>query len=74
MMTHKEEYESYIAKLREQGRVLASYNCPACKNEIFTLAAPAGERWDTLAACPHCPELHMKFTTGNFADAKAFHV
>lgn len=73
-MTHKEEHDAYIAKLRAAGRALASYQCPHCKNEIFTLAAPAGERWDSLASCPHCPELHFKYTVGDFAHATAFPV
>lgn len=71
-MSLNQEYLAYIAKVRARGDELVQYKCPDCKEQIETRAAPMGEQWDTLAACPHCNELHMKYTVGNFAYATHF--
>lgn len=67
--TKMHQYQDYIAKLQTMGKQIASYECPECKGEIKTQAAPAGEVWDTLSACPHCDEMHIKFTEGATARA-----
>jgi predicted RNA-binding Zn-ribbon protein involved in translation (DUF1610 family) len=73
-MTKKEEYEAYIAKVRARGVAITEYSCPNCGEEIMTRAAAPGETWDTLSSCPHCDELHMKYTIGDFATATPFNI
>lgn len=71
-MSTKDDYEKYIGKLRAQGVKLTEYECVDCKTMIQTRAAPKGEYWDTASACPHCNELHFKYTIGDYAYAAPF--
>lgn len=60
----KQQYLDYIAKLEAAGKPVTNYVCPECQGAIKTQAAPDGQGWDTLSSCPHCDELHLKFTEG----------
>lgn len=71
-MSLKEEHQTYIARLRAAGKQIVAYQCPHCCELIETLAAPKGQVWDSVSACPDCNELHMKYTVGDFASATTF--
>lgn len=67
-----EQYTQRIAQLEANGIELATYSCPHCAKELKSMCAPAGETWDSTAACPHCNEFYFKITTGR--KIKAIHV
>lgn len=60
-------YTEYNDRLKAQGVKMTKFSCPSCAREIETQAAPKGERWDTLANCPHCDAMYMKITDGKKA-------
>lgn len=62
-MSLKQEYQAFIAKVRNDGGRLLNFPCPCCQEEIETLAAPDGDVWDTLATCPHCEGVFIKVAT-----------
>lgn len=66
-MSKLQQYQEYIAKLQANAIQVVSYDCPDCKEEIKTRAAPIGKLWDTLSICPHCDGMHIKLTNGDTA-------
>lgn len=61
----KAKHEAYISSIKAKGEPTTVYQLPCCGNELEERAAPAGEKWDTLAICPHCGAVYMKMTTGS---------
>lgn len=59
MTTALQDYAAYVARLKDRNVQLLSYCCPHCQGAIETVQPPKGERWDTLASCPHCDEVFM---------------
>lgn len=68
MTTHAQ----YIDHMRERGRHIIRYECPSCEQPINTLCGEYGQKWDTIAICPHCNTLHLKVT--HFDQAYAYTV
>lgn len=60
-------YNFAIERLKANGYKLLAFQCPACKKEIQTQAAPEGEKWDSFAECPHCESFFAKITQGGNA-------
>lgn len=59
-LKQKQEYDAYIARLKNKGVKLVAYPCPACREKIETLVPPKGRKHDSLVQCPHCEEMHFK--------------
>lgn len=62
-MSLKQEYQAFIARVRQNGGWLLTFPCPRCGEKVETLAAPDGAVWDTLATCPHCEGTFIKIIT-----------
>lgn len=60
-------YHAQVKRLKAKGVKLVACSCPKCTKIIKTLAAPKGETWDSMAQCPHCETLFMKFTKGRLS-------
>lgn len=56
-------YHAYNDRLRSEGKKLLGYKCPHCEAELETQRATRGDTWDTLATCPFCGGLYMRWTT-----------
>ena len=63
----KQQLDAYNARLKQHGHTLITLECPHCQCLIETQAAPAGEKWDSLATCPSCERIYMKLTDGSKA-------
>lgn len=61
------QYTAHNETLKAQGVKLVQFSCPTCAKSIDTRPAPKGERWDSLAICPHCEAMYMKITDGKKA-------
>ncbi|OFC62605.1 hypothetical protein [Candidatus Erwinia dacicola] len=59
----KEKYAAFIKRVEGNGTATLGFYCPHCKSAILTLAAPAGETWDSMSTCPYCEGIFMKITT-----------
>ena len=65
LTTLKQKHDDYNAKLKARGVKMLAYTVPCCNGQMEGRAAGAGEKWDSLATCPHCGELYMQITTAN---------
>lgn len=61
------EHRCYIEGLRQRRFPVVSYYCPDCNAEIETLDNKTSLTWDTLSACPHCRQIHVKYTYQGWA-------
>ncbi|KPC53769.1 hypothetical protein [Amantichitinum ursilacus] len=65
-MSIKETKAKYLEqnfKLRQRGIRLVSYRVPCCGATLEGRLASAMEEWESVATCPECGELYMKYTT-----------
>ena len=60
MSNRKEQYLTYISKLKASGKEVVAYNCPHCNAKLETLAPPPGEIYDSAVVCYECELLHFK--------------
>lgn len=60
-------YQAAVQALKAKGAKLLAYGCPHCRKILKTLAAPKGEKWDSLSMCPHCDNVYMRFTQNHKA-------
>ncbi|HCG2926643.1 TPA: hypothetical protein ACNFPO_004438 [Citrobacter freundii] len=57
----KQQYQAFIARIKERGGKLIMFSCPLCHGEIETPAAPLGDVWDSISTCPHCTGMFVKY-------------
>ncbi|MCW8829979.1 MAG: hypothetical protein OQK32_00480 [Gammaproteobacteria bacterium] len=59
-MTDKQlEYEEWVARLLAKNVEMATYECPDCRETIYTQIPDSGQ-YDSMCVCPFCNELHFK--------------
>lgn len=63
MTTLAEQHAEFIARVKRNGGKLLTLKCPECDKPIETQAAPKGDRWTSLAVCPHCEAYYSKVVT-----------
>ena len=66
----KQEHAEFIARCKQQGARVLTFDCPACEKQIETPAAPKDDSWNSMAICPHCHELYMKLVTDKTAEGR----
>jgi hypothetical protein len=66
----KQKHGEYIAKAKAKGMKTLTFRTPCCEKDVEDRAAPAGEKWDTLATCPHCGAMYMKISTAEAITAE----
>lgn len=59
----KQQYQAFIARVKERGGKVLMFSCPHCHEDIETLAAPPGEVWDSITTCPFCDAMFVKYAT-----------
>ncbi|OVZ94895.1 hypothetical protein CBW58_02140 [Yersinia frederiksenii] len=57
----KQQYQAFIARVKERGRKVLKFSCPHCHEEIETPAAPQGDVWDSISTCPFCEGMFVKY-------------
>ncbi|SEL25484.1 hypothetical protein SAMN04487787_108134 [Kosakonia sacchari] len=64
-MSLKQEYQAFIARVKERGGQVLMFSCPRCHEKIDTPAAPLGDVWDSISTCPFCSAMFVKYVTHN---------
>lgn len=63
MQTLMQQYTAYNDRLKARGVQFLTFQCPACSSAIEVQQPGLGEKWDTLASCPHCEVMFMEVAT-----------
>ena len=61
----KQQYQAFIARVKERGGKVLMFSCPHCHEEIETPAAPLGDVWDSISTCPFCSAMFVKYVNHN---------
>lgn len=61
----KQQYQEFIARVKERGGNVLMFSCPHCQEGIETPAAPQGDVWDSTTTCPFCDAMFVKYVTHN---------
>lgn len=61
----KQQYQAFIARVKERGGKVLMFSCPHCHEGIETPAPPQGDVWDSISTCPYCAAMFVKYVTHN---------
>ena len=64
-MNIQQAHAEHIERCRAAGKTIITYRIIACGHWHESIAAPAGERWETVAMCIQCGKPYLKITKGS---------